>query len=180
MDAGLAAVLGALAGAVATTGAAFATGWATREQAKIAARAEHRRQRRDARQAVYEDFINAIDELHQKTSLIEETHSVELSPQQAGSLSDSIGKLCTKVMLAGPAHISKRASAIRLHATGLILALVIIEAQAQADTDITTETANEDWMKAVSFKDKLAQEIAGFSTDAQTVLDDDGTKSKSQ
>jgi hypothetical protein len=63
MDAGLAAVLGALAGAVATTGAAFATGWATREQAKIAARGEHRRQRRDARHGVYKEFISTASEL---------------------------------------------------------------------------------------------------------------------
>ncbi|MGW7548452.1 hypothetical protein ACWGKQ_46160 [Streptomyces sp. NPDC054770] len=58
MDAGLAAVLGALAGAVATTGAAFAAGWSAREQAKFAARAEHKRQRREPREKAYKAFLS--------------------------------------------------------------------------------------------------------------------------
>ncbi|MCX4881938.1 hypothetical protein [Streptomyces sp. NBC_00847] len=176
MDAGLAAVLGALAGAVATTGAAFATGWATREQARIAARAEHQRQRRDAREAVYEKFINNVEALVSKTSIpfnsITQYPSLRPNLRELSSLNDTLGEITTKVTLAGPEHISKRATLINFYTVRLITILALIEVQITANEN---EVASEDWAKAQEDQEKLAQEFAGFSIDAQAVLDDDGT-----
>lgn len=42
-------------------------------------------------------------------------------------------------------------------------------------TDNENEVASEDWAKDQEDQEKLAQEFAGFSIDAQAVLDDDGT-----
>lgn len=55
MDAGLAAVLGAVAGAVAT----FVTGRTSRDQAQFAAKVEHVRQRREGRELAYRGFVSA-------------------------------------------------------------------------------------------------------------------------
>lgn len=60
MDAGLAAVCGALAGSIATTGAAFVAGWWQRENARLQARSEHVRQRRQPREAVYSEFVSQV------------------------------------------------------------------------------------------------------------------------
>ncbi|MGW8884743.1 hypothetical protein [Streptomyces sp. NPDC055749] len=59
MDAGLAAVLGALAGATGAVGAGLVTGVSQWKTAKFGARAEHTRQRREFRQASYRKFIEA-------------------------------------------------------------------------------------------------------------------------
>lgn len=63
MDAGLAAVLGALVGGAGTVTAGVVTGWAAREQAKITARAEHHRHRIDSREAAYRAFIGSCNTL---------------------------------------------------------------------------------------------------------------------
>ncbi|MEU3074388.1 hypothetical protein [Streptomyces laurentii] len=59
MDAGLAAVLGAVAGASGAVGAGLVTGISQWKTAKFGARAEHTRQRREFRQASYRKFIEA-------------------------------------------------------------------------------------------------------------------------
>ncbi|MFD7900243.1 hypothetical protein [Streptomyces sp. NPDC059743] len=63
MDAGLAAVCGALAGTFATIGAAFAAGRTQLESARLAAHMEHHRQRREPRHGFYRAFIAAMEEL---------------------------------------------------------------------------------------------------------------------
>jgi hypothetical protein len=176
MDAGLAAALGALAGAAATTGAAFVTGWSTREQARIAARAEHRRQRRDARQSVYEEFINKVDALVGKTSipfdLVTQYPSLRPKLQELAPLSEAIGEIATRVTLAGPEHVSRRVAVIRFYSLRLMTILALIEVQIRADE---AEVASADWTKAKEDQEKLTQEFVSFSMDAQAVLDDDGT-----
>ncbi|MET9813892.1 hypothetical protein [Streptomyces sp. NPDC006355] len=178
MDAGLAAVLGALAGAVATTGAAFATGWSAREQAKIAARAEHRRQRRDARQTVYEDFINAVEALIEATRLIhldinEGNVIVAPSGEEVQPLENSVGKIATKVILAGPASMSERVQELRGTARSLLINLLRIELRIKGMSNVSEE-------KGVMLVEAdcvaLGRLIAEFSQDAQAVLDDDGTQ----
>ncbi len=65
MDAGLAAVLGALAGAGGAVGAGLIAGVSQWKTAKLGARAEHTRQRRESRQIAYAKFIEAHMEFAQ-------------------------------------------------------------------------------------------------------------------
>ncbi|MEU8849050.1 hypothetical protein AB0C70_23000 [Streptomyces sp. NPDC048564] len=183
MDAGLAAVLGALAGAVATTGAAFATGWSAREQAKITARAEHRRQRRDARQAVYEELINAVE------MLIEATRSVDLGVtasranqeqsyfipdmKEVKSLEKSVRKIATKVTLAGPASISEMVEELRGIARSLAANLIRIEMGIEFPG---IPEHKEGWLLAEADRVALYRAVAEFAAGAQAILDDDGTR----
>ncbi|MDQ0583750.1 hypothetical protein [Streptomyces rishiriensis] len=59
MDAGVAALLGAVAGALGAMGAGWISAWGTREQAKTQARADITRWHLQERQRVYTDFMRA-------------------------------------------------------------------------------------------------------------------------
>lgn len=63
MDAGTAAILGALVGSVTTIGAALATGWFQRESARISAKAEHQRQLLESRTQAYSSLKAAAEKL---------------------------------------------------------------------------------------------------------------------
>ncbi|WP_128380239.1 hypothetical protein [Streptomyces cavernae] len=119
MDAGLAAVLGAVAGALATTGAALATGWAMREQAKITARAEHRRQRREPRSDIYKRFIDAARDMEHHTrpgSLIDQPEDdpevMDHYAVRLGETAYQVREAWIEVALAGPSAVEKIASQI--------------------------------------------------------------------
>jgi hypothetical protein len=181
MDAGLAAVLGALAGAVATTGAAFATGWASREQARIAARAEHRLQRRDARQAVYEEFIEATNAMvfgipwmmgRTPNETSNDLSDIPSIAETALSHNAAIRALDTKVQLAGPEPVAKAAGKITTSA--LILASSLHELKESLTSG--NETASEDWWtRAKGHHGRLMEEKAQFTKLARATLDDDGS-----
>ncbi|WP_405609036.1 hypothetical protein [Streptomyces sp. NBC_00076] len=185
MDAGLAAVLGALAGAVATTGAAFATGWSTREQAKIAARAEHRRQRRDARQVAYEELINAMVTLaqavvsvglgvtaQQKQASLQEQAIFLPDMNEMKLFEETIRKTATKVTLAGPASMSERVEGVRKIARSIMVNLLRIKMSVEHPG--IPEHKNG-WRLVEADRIVLYQMIEDFSRDAQAALDDDGT-----
>ncbi|MEU8988535.1 hypothetical protein AB0C98_19160 [Streptomyces sp. NPDC048558] len=181
MDAGLAAVLGALAGAVATTGAAFATGWATREQARIAARAEHTRQRRDARQAVYEEFIEQTGALMDRAIEYSDSSAPTWVQIQAAEVEvwaswESVKGVFTKVRLAGPEYVTQRAIAVR---KACILVAVRMTAVKQAPLPVRVRDAELFAAKRAELSESLTQlimEHGDFIRAAQAALDDDGTK----
>ncbi|WP_158751344.1 hypothetical protein [Streptomyces bicolor] len=190
MDAGLAAVLGALAGAVATTGAAFATGWSAREQAKIAARGEHRRQRRDARHTVYEEFIATVgeqmahaaplfeedppedgDELgrHFQSSGVRDTTSLL---GDCYRLHNNVMKTLTKVQLAGPKDVTTTARRVCNHSFALATSLASI-----VGTPYRVDFLRTAFQHANDRLQKLDMAVDAFIEAAQTALDDDGTMS---
>ncbi|WP_189588949.1 hypothetical protein [Streptomyces massasporeus] len=192
MDAGLAAVLGALAGAVATTGAAFATGWSAREQAKIAARAEHRRQRRDARQAVYEEFIDAA-----RTHAAHATHlSIGPMPQneeefrqlvreggnqetdslimESYTLHGKIEKILTRVQLAGgPADIGAAAKSVCNSSFAVMGSMAALPSERRfPGREALAEVLREIHERQM----RLDEVIDRFVEAASVALDDDGTR----
>ncbi|MFJ7112660.1 hypothetical protein ACIQW4_05640 [Streptomyces albogriseolus] len=188
MDAGLAAVLGALAGAVATTAAALATGWSAREQAKITARGEHRRQRRDARQAVYEEFITtaAAQERHAALFFLapvptdQETFDLALRGsgntdaealwQESHRLWTELLKLSTRVKLAGPRMMSEAATAVCECSHHVVDSLMTVDNGLIGGEPISArfEEGRERWMK-------LDDAVDEFIEKARLALDDDGT-----
>jgi hypothetical protein len=181
MDAGLAAVLGALAGAVATTGAAFATGWATREQARIAARAEHKRQRREPREKVYKAFLaeatalrNLLQVMGYFRSLPEAVRRAELNPEitaQAEEIEAQLKQHFVEVTLAGPESVQESAVAIEYASRGLVgMAGVLTRMRWEAEEE------RAHWEHAWSYMEALDRAFSDFSKQAQAVLDDDGTK----
>lgn len=170
MDAGLAAVCGALAGSVATIGAALATGWSSREQAKIAARAEHRRQRRDARQATYEAYIAAARATHEfMKSLSDEPE--ELTRQEARAVMKEMDTQHVRVHLAGPEAIHDAAFEVAkaggscFHAISRFIAIDGESLQDRVPIYMSLDTAAVD----------LRETLWRFIEASHNALDDDGT-----
>ncbi|MFF8403834.1 hypothetical protein ACF06P_19685 [Streptomyces sp. NPDC015684] len=188
MDAGVAAVLGALAGAVATTGAALATGWAAREQAKIAARGEHRRQRRDSRQVVYEEFITTASAQERHAALFflapvpTDQESFDLALRGSGNtdaetlwseshrLYIELLKITIRVKLAGPRVMSEAASVVCDRSHDVMDSTMTVGHGLIGGEPISErfEKGRERWMK-------LDDAIDDFIEKARISLDDDGT-----
>ncbi|MFJ9160037.1 hypothetical protein ACIRPS_24920 [Streptomyces griseoviridis] len=190
MDAGLAAVLGALAGSAATIGAAMAAGWSAREQSKMAARSEHLRQRRDARQAVYEEFINAANAHADLTKLLlapvpqeyDDFERMRLLPRGMDwasvvrndkAMFESISKISTRVQLAGPKSVSTAAAKVEETAQDVSVSISLMT----LETDIPGMPSLADrWQEgAVKYCD-YSDAVESFFELARIALDDDGTK----
>ncbi|WP_405817309.1 hypothetical protein OG241_22560 [Streptomyces sp. NBC_01390] len=162
MDAGMAAVLGALAGSVGTMGAAFAAGRAQRAGAEIAARAEHRKNRRDPRQAAYKELIDAALALAEWEYYDDEPNQdAELEPYLL-----RIQKAYVDVALAGPARVAKPADKLYYESA---LYKVTVRERAKANF----ETPHR-WVTDVN--EKIFQHLADFMSAAQSALDDDGSR----
>jgi hypothetical protein len=178
MDAGLAAVLGAGVGALATTGAALATGWASREQSKIGARAEHRRQRREPRKGLYKQFIDAASTAEWYMAMpplliamanqedpLEEPTATEHA-QRCRALADDVKKAWLDVVLAGPAEVAQTASEIEECCRKLA---ICADAFAEGQASSSLEHDCRELMK------RFSDQLPLFITQAREALDDDGT-----
>jgi fructoselysine-6-P-deglycase FrlB-like protein len=181
MDAGLAAVLGALAGALATTGAAFVTGWSAREQATLAARAEHKRQRRAPREEAYKAFLSEAMALME---LLRVVRSYEALPDavrgrlmtpgtrtQAEEIEARIKERWLEVTLAGPESVQEPAAAIEDASSQLVgMAAVIIQLHWEEEEE------RAHYAHASTYFDRLDRAVKDFTQRAQAVLDDDGSE----
>ncbi|MFF1834211.1 hypothetical protein ACFVXE_08390 [Streptomyces sp. NPDC058231] len=205
MDAGLAAVLGALSGAVATTAAALATSRATRaqaqaarEQAEIAARAEHRRQRREPRHGVYREFIAAATALRNyaetrisprlqdiAAGVIDPPETPELvvtfeEVRECEQLAEQVRSRWVEVVLAGPKPIEEPARKVERMAFHLGLAFRLTNARAGSDPSQALGL-NFNLEAALGSRvaqqalSSLSEDLEGFISVALSALDDDGS-----
>lgn len=183
-------MLGALAGSVATIGAALATGWSARAQAKMVARAEHLRQRRDARQAVYEEFIAAA-EAHSDLAKIllaptpEDLNDLErlhILPQgmnffgvieESKSLHENVAKISTRVQLAGPKEVSAAAFIVDEKSREVRASFGTMHMSADA---LGGRSLSERWSDGCMRFVRFSGAVSDFTEKARLALDDDGTK----
>ncbi|MFF5538797.1 hypothetical protein ACFY71_41240 [Streptomyces cinerochromogenes] len=180
MDAGIAAVCGALAGAVATTGAAIATGWAQREAARIAARVEHRKDRRQPRYDAYRKFIDAV------SSLVE-TPRIATGPvdRRVAEVRKEIKESWLTISVLGPGDAQRSASRVRKKATLYETTVLACQSEDRIHYDNfwmnhqrpESQTMQRDtMMAALLFEgDELEETLQEFISTAQAVLDDDGS-----
>ncbi|MFF7893888.1 hypothetical protein ACFZDI_18715 [Streptomyces sp. NPDC007907] len=185
MDAGLAAVLGALAGSVATIGAALATGWAQREGARIAARSEHRRERREPRHSLYRELLGAATAFekmvgHYEFFDIEVPEDLLLRDEDIPDFLQkqvAVEKLAVEVALAGPKNVGEVALSLaklsdELFKYAVALSAVLAERQ---------ETEQRTWQfttqKVTSASKRYSRTLSQFVSLAQAALDDDGSLS---
>jgi hypothetical protein len=180
MDAGTAAVLGALAGSVATIGAALATGWAQREGARIAARAEHRRERRGPRQDVYKEFISAASAFRAESrryTYLEIMPDVidDYEVNSVGEAASAMKDCALSVALAGPRRVSQEAIKIENLAKELAADVKLLQL-ATGYTGEGRERVERDYRRNIlKAARKVDQAIDGFLLRAQAALDDDGS-----
>ncbi|MFF6808824.1 hypothetical protein ACFZAG_02850 [Streptomyces sp. NPDC012403] len=182
MDAGTAAVLGALVGSVATIGAALATGWAQREGVRITARSEHRRERREPRQGAYQEFISSALSLHSQIHVF--AGEAELVPEAISSdeysqfhaLASAVEQKSITVALAGPREVTEAALKIgrlsidiasNIGAVGLI----------HANDEGSDERFRWKMRKVIADHAVLFESaVDNFVLLAQAALDDDGSR----
>lgn len=119
MDAGIAAIGGALAGALATLGAAFVTGWVQREGARISVQAEYRNELRQPRREAYREFISAATQLSSATAS-EVLALDENLLNGALRLGGPIDKAWLDISLLGPKRALANATQVRRHAFAAI------------------------------------------------------------
>jgi hypothetical protein len=162
MDAGLAAVCGALAGSLGTIGAALASGRAQRAGAEIAARAEHRKSRRDPREAAYKDYAASVAVLLDWEYYDDEpSQDDELHP-----LLVDIRKAWTEVIFAGP--LAVKGPADRLMDACVAFRVAVRE---RAETDFDSPIA---WV--FDARGEIRVCLSLFVDTAQIALDDDGSR----
>ncbi len=177
MDAGLAAVLGALAGSVATIGAALATGWAQRESALITVRSEHRRDRREPRQNAYKEFISIAHRMRNLTAAwavdVNLTPEIDDTREEAWSQTErTLKQVATDAVLAGPTPVAKAAIELTQSATQLVINLKTYrQCVAEGQGRLVREMRRQLFVSATEFDAALS----GFMLIAQSALDDDGS-----
>ncbi|MFD5567981.1 hypothetical protein [Streptomyces cadmiisoli] len=185
MDAGTAAVLGALAGSVATIGAALATGWAQREGARITARSEHRRERREPRHNVYKEFIaeasrmrNLVGVFAIGAEMIDRIPLRFLSDEFISdlfNLSDIVKSKSTDAALAGPREIAEAATRVANLSHELVIDLKALKEVSEDDEShdgqFLRHVQEVTYASARAFRNSLDE----FILCAQAALDDDGT-----
>ncbi|MEW2573583.1 hypothetical protein [Streptomyces sp. NPDC047070] len=178
MDAGTAAVLGALAGSTATIGAALATGWAQREGARITARSEHRMERRQPRHDIYKEFITEANRMRALTSVwgIDLHLTPEPTDQRVrhwGEVARSLESKASDTALAGPAPVSKAAIKISRMAAELNISLGTYRSVVDdGETVLQQEMRRQLLAQATNYSAALTE----FILTAQSALDDDGSR----
>ncbi|MGA5566775.1 hypothetical protein ACPCUV_37185 [Streptomyces platensis] len=161
MDAGLAAVLGALAGAVATVAATLVTGRMSRDQAEFAAKVEHVRQRREGRELAYRGFVSAATKV--RDLYLGEVWG-EQTPEGFVAAVSELEDRWLDATLAGPSDLAELATMIR---RGL-QQMSHLAADPVRSEDLVMEVARETFAG-----------IDRFTARARQVLDDDGTRVES-
>ncbi|MEU5773451.1 hypothetical protein ABZ819_09165 [Streptomyces venezuelae] len=181
MDAGLAAALGALAGGIGTALAGMAAGWASREQARITARAEHRRIRHGPREEAYKAFIGAAGALRDHAipmffGLEEMYDRPPLTPQflrEAQAHMKAVVAAWLTVTLTGPRRVQGAATAI--YDCSMELTSQGAAIWAHNNDDLLRNHVNRLEIEAHHMVVQLNILLAAFTELAQEVLDDDGT-----
>ncbi|MFD3931749.1 hypothetical protein [Streptomyces sp. NPDC058614] len=187
MDAGLAAVLGALAGSVATIAAAWAGSWSQREAAKIASRTEHHRQALDHRRQVYRPFAMSATKLQNllraqriaavRGSIDAMTVSAdvvnEALVQQVAEAVESLDEPASECYLAGPEEVVSSVISVHEAAYGTLESLRRMLHEAEVH-DEPLDDADEAVQELRASVQRFWKELAKFRGWATVALADDG------
>ncbi|MEU1018070.1 hypothetical protein [Streptomyces sp. NPDC005898] len=182
MDAGLAAVCGALAGSLGTIGASFAAGWWQRESAQMAVRADHKKEQRQPRYDAYKAFSSACAELAE----ISRSHGTEDEAFQiARTLENEVKAQWVEISLLGPAYVLEPANALR--ASSLSITSTMYRASRAGSTEDgdspesrqrITDEVYESFAQLDSAADAVYRDLEIFASAAQQSIEDDGSRNK--
>ncbi|MER6532160.1 hypothetical protein [Streptomyces sp. NPDC001508] len=182
MDAGLAAVLGALAGSVATIGAALATGWAQREGARIAARSEHRRERRGPRENIYKEFVASVTRMRLWSGIYSLDPDVipdDMGEEETGEIFrvvNEIERKATDAALAGPKKVAQAARRVARIGYEMAAYASALPRFLTGNAERDRETRRRVQLQVNALAKQFEQSVDDFVLDAQAALDDDGSR----
>ncbi|THA90183.1 hypothetical protein E6R61_21010 [Streptomyces sp. LRa12] len=177
MDAGLAAVLGAIAASMGSVAAAFAQ----HETARISARADHRRERRQPRHDTYRVFIQKVILVKERVAY-DGYEDTTFSEEEA--LIKAVHESWIDVSLLGPQPVISAAARLRDDALEVVQLMAVTRRLQERVTymdeeDDALEEELETYSSSVDYLYEAAQALTKsadrFSTVASASLDDDGT-----
>lgn len=174
-------MLGALAGSVATIGASLSAGWAQRESARIAARAQHQRDRRQPREGAYEELISKASEFsfYFAPLLMSEPSPNGYSDddlQQIREVGQALSEKATKVALVGPGEIGEVAVRLGKMPSLMIFALRMWRAHS-LDGEQASGGRDGHLLRDVAHSAREFDEaLDSFIRMAQESLDNDGSR----
>ncbi|MGW0633583.1 hypothetical protein [Streptomyces sp. NPDC002758] len=188
MDAGLAAVLGAVAGAIGTSLAGVSTGWASQQQAKIAARSAHQLERRQSRETAYRAFMRAADTLHEHVAPMvsswgmAEGFVIRRTPNQdfcdeAAAHGGVLRDAWLEVSLLGPSSVLDPAVSVLELGKDVFGGCSLVFMLSHIDLSEEPEMRDEIAYAQQRTRDATSQfgkKIQEFGKSAQRALDDDG------
>ncbi|MFI8834028.1 hypothetical protein ACIGPN_23775 [Streptomyces afghaniensis] len=185
MDAGIAAVLGAVAGSISGVIGSVATGRAQREGVRMTVRAEAFKERHQPRRDAYKAFLQVLLNLDARLN----TPAYEDStPEEERQLRDDLDTRWIDVVLAGPEAITIVGSAVRdavddgiahMGECRRLLNEWLKLANANEDEN-AEEAARQEYEDAINkaddFRNALNDCINAFGAVASRILDADGTE----
>lgn len=172
-------MLGAVAGAIGAVGGAWTTSRAQWKSARLAARAEHRRQRRDPRSQVYSEFLSVANQFTDawvgvaNMSAMTDEKRVEI--RSAFLAFKNVGPA---VALSGPEEVSVLAESIRNQAarlTEMSRALWAGHVVVKVEDAVVEPWILEIQSNFLNDLNEYASEVAKFTKVARATLDDDGS-----
>ncbi|MFD5207748.1 hypothetical protein ACFWNF_12590 [Streptomyces anulatus] len=182
MDAGLAAVLGALAGSVGTVVAAVAQ----REAVRITARAQQRNERRQPRHDAYKAFAMAVTEVRKRVSFNEYEDTTE---REEEDFRNELYERWIDLSLMGPESVVNAGSELLDEALKVVFVMgetrylgnrAIVVHERSDSNEEEQEVADAEYNAYVDLVWERARglmdSITAFSLVSQSALDDDGTK----
>ncbi|MFD8955698.1 hypothetical protein ACFV0W_01890 [Streptomyces anulatus] len=180
MDAGLAAVCGALAGSVATIGAALATGWSQREGARIAARSAYAKEQRQPRHDAYRSLMQNATEVADTSIEGVDNETMLLVSEKLATVEEA----WLEISLLGPPAVLRRASQVRRECSQLshkVSSAAATGALPGADIETTDpNTPYAHYVAKLEEIDQLAMELAitidVFAEVAQAAIENDGSE----
>ncbi|MEV6079617.1 hypothetical protein AB0L80_31575 [Streptomyces sp. NPDC052069] len=184
MDAGLAAVCGALVGASGAVGAAWATSRAQWKGVRLAAKAEHLRQRRESRTLNYRALISVATDLIDRINrqpLVPGWTLLRITDEYADESYELVKILrmtLVDVLLAGPKEVSESAQKLMdgAHLTvSSVAALNGLRFLHLQEGVVTEEEVAPCFAELRRGKSEMATALAKFSVLARDALDNDGT-----
>ncbi|MFI9247148.1 hypothetical protein ACIGXF_32275 [Streptomyces sp. NPDC053086] len=180
MDAGLAAVLGAVTGAVSTLLASVVTGWSQRAGTRITVRAEHRRDVREVRRTAYRGFLAAAGPVEEMVVNFHRLSGVPLHLFTPGLVSRSeelyrsLDSAWREVVLNSPVEVLQHATAVKEKA----LDLLTFVKDGASHLERSAPSVEFDAETVGTFLEStrtIEDDMSGFRRQAAEALLDDGT-----
>ncbi|NEA63929.1 hypothetical protein [Streptomyces sp. SID12488] len=180
MDAGIAAVSGALAGSVATIGAAFATGWWQRENTRITARAAYRKDQRQPRYDAYKSLIRHGDAL--SNVFLMGAYDSDMADAAAEKLTH-IEEAWLEISLLGPASVLTVSRSVHRKSQALVFKIESCagtgELPGASEETANPNSAYQHYLRLIGEVEQLSMELAvtlvDFSEAAQIAIGNDGS-----
>ncbi|WP_143074789.1 hypothetical protein [Streptomyces mangrovisoli] len=182
MDAGVAAVLGAVTGSISGVIGSITAGRAQREGVRMTVRSEHAKERHQPRRDAYKAFLQVLLDLEARLTMDAYEDS---TPEEEKQLRSELDARWIDVVLAGPEAVTVVGYVVRNAVDDVFAHMAecrqlmqrAIEDYADEDEEEAARQEYEDSLNRLhEFTQLLVDSVNAFGTVASKILDRDGTE----